>query len=288
MAVKERTIIRPAHPKSNFRRTNNYGYPDMECVDIDVELLTVQENTQENLKPIGKLKTDSPDMDPLKILQQQFGYSSFRLHQEAIIQSVLKKKDTFVLMPTGGGKSICYQIPALIFDGLALVVSPLIALMKDQVDALKVNGIEAAYINSTQSYQEQEAILAKARSKQLKLLYLAPERLLGNSASFLKTLTSFNISLVAIDEAHCISHWGHDFRPEYLMLAKLKQSLANVPVIALTATAEAYAERYSREAGVKRSFCFHLKLQPGQHSVYGRAQTKELPETIEFSPQQER
>src|SRR3954468_16098284 len=101
-------------------------------------------------------------MDPLQILQQQFGYSSFRLHQEAIIRSVLQKKDTFVLMPTGGGKSICYQIPALMFDGLTVVISPLIALMKDQVDALRVNGIEAAFINSTQSYQEQEAILNKA------------------------------------------------------------------------------------------------------------------------------
>jgi ATP-dependent DNA helicase RecQ len=182
-------------------------------------------------------------MDPLKILQQQFGYSSFRLHQEAIIQSVLQKKDTFVLMPTGGGKSICYQIPALLFDGLTVVISPLIALMKDQVDALRVNGIEAAYINSTQSYQEQESILNKARNKQLKLLYLAPEKLLGNSASFLTTLVSFNVRLIAIDEAHCISHWGHDFRPEYLMLAKLKQSLPNTPIVALTATADRLTQK---------------------------------------------
>jgi len=182
-------------------------------------------------------------IDPLNILQQKFGYPNFRMHQESIIHNVLRKKDTFVLMPTGGGKSICYQIPALIFDGLTLVISPLIALMKDQVDALKVNGIEAAYINSTQSAQEQEAILEKARTNRLKLLYLAPERLLGNSGSFLNIIRSFNISLIAIDEAHCISQWGHDFRPEYLLLAKLKQSLPGVPVIALTATADKLTQR---------------------------------------------
>ncbi len=171
-------------------------------------------------------------MKALQILKEKFGYASFRLEQEAIIQAVLQKKDTFALMPTGGGKSLCYQIPALIFDGLTIVISPLIALMKDQVDALRVNGIEAAFLNSTQTSQEQEQILQKINSKELKLLYLAPE------STFLKKISSFNVSLVAIDEAHCISHWGHDFRPEYLMLAQLKRSMPNVPVIALTATAD--------------------------------------------------
>lgn len=182
-------------------------------------------------------------MNPLNILEKQFGYPGFRLHQEAIIQSVLAKKDTFVLMPTGGGKSLCFQIPALILDGLTIVVSPLIALMKDQVDALRVNGITAAYLNSTQTYQEQEAILQEARLKKLKLLYLAPEKLLGNSMAFLHTLESFGISLIAIDEAHCISHWGHDFRPEYLMLANLKKHFPEVPVIALTATADTLTQK---------------------------------------------
>jgi ATP-dependent DNA helicase RecQ len=177
-------------------------------------------------------------LNPLQILNEKFGYASFRLQQEAIINSVLAKRDTFVLMPTGGGKSLCYQIPALCFDGLTIVVSPLIALMKDQVDALKLNGIDAAYINSTQTFVEQESILRHAKEKKLKLLYLAPERLLGNDPSFLNTLKNCQISLVAIDEAHCISHWGHDFRPEYLMLAKLRSSLNEVPFIALTATAD--------------------------------------------------
>jgi ATP-dependent DNA helicase RecQ len=171
-------------------------------------------------------------MTALQILQSKFGYSSFRLEQEAIINSVLQKKDTFALMPTGGGKSLCYQIPALMFEGLTIVISPLIALMKDQVDALRVNGIEAAFLNSTQSSAEQSEILTKLTFKKLKLLYLAPE------SGFLRKITSFNISLIAIDEAHCISHWGHDFRPEYLQLAQLKRTLPNVPIIALTATAD--------------------------------------------------
>ncbi len=171
-------------------------------------------------------------MSPLEILQTQFGYSSFRLEQEAIINAVLQKKDAFVLMPTGGGKSLCYQVPALIFGGLTIVISPLIALMKDQVDALRLNGVQAAFLTSTQHPQEQDEILRKLNSNELKLLYLAPESV------FLKKISSFNVSLIAIDEAHCISHWGHDFRPEYLQLAHLKRTMPDVPVIALTATAD--------------------------------------------------
>ncbi|MEP6734774.1 MAG: DNA helicase RecQ [Chryseolinea sp.] len=171
-------------------------------------------------------------MSPIEILQRKFGYASFRLEQDAIITAVLEKKDTFVLMPTGGGKSLCYQIPALMFDGLTIVVSPLIALMKDQVDALKVNGIEAAFLNSTQSVEEQDQILQQVHANTLKLLYLAPE------SSFFKRVSKPNVSLIAVDEAHCISHWGHDFRPEYLMLSQLKKSMPDVPVIALTATAD--------------------------------------------------
>ena len=177
-------------------------------------------------------RNETIPMNALTILQEKFGYASFRLEQEAIINAVLQKKDTFVLMPTGGGKSLCYQVPALLFDGLTIVISPLIALMKDQVDALRINGIEADYLNSTQSAEQQHEILNKVRLKQLKLLYLTPE------STFFKQLPSFHVSLVAIDEAHCISHWGHDFRPEYLMLAQLKRTMPHVPVIALTATAD--------------------------------------------------
>jgi len=184
-----------------------------------------------------QLSRKEKTMTPLEILQKKFGFASFRLHQEAAIHAVMQKKDCFVLMPTGGGKSLCYQVPALLLDGLTLVISPLIALMKDQVDALRLNGIEAAYLNSTQSWPEQQTILKKAQDGSLKLLYLAPE------SSFIKRLPDFPIRLVAIDEAHCISHWGHDFRPEYLNLAQLKTALPGVPFIALTATADSLTQK---------------------------------------------
>ena len=171
-------------------------------------------------------------------LQQYFGYNSFRHNQEEIIQNVLAKKDSIVLMPTGGGKSLCYQIPALVFEGVTIVVSPLIALMKDQVDALKLNGVAAAFLNSSQSGAEQSAIMQRLKNNQLKLLYVAPERLLGQN-NLLNYLKGIPVALFAIDEAHCISHWGHDFRPEYLVLGQLKKEFPAVPIIALTATADA-------------------------------------------------
>lgn len=181
--------------------------------------------------------------EPLEILNKKFGFSGFRHHQKEIISRVLSKKDTFVLMPTGGGKSLCYQIPALIFEGVTLVISPLIALMKDQVDALRVNGIAAAFLNSTQSQKEQSETIRQLENQKLKLLYLAPERLLGNDGQFIAFLKRIRVSMIAIDEAHCISQWGHDFRPEYLMLARLKQELPEVPVIALTATADKLTQK---------------------------------------------
>ncbi|HEV8160585.1 MAG TPA: RecQ family ATP-dependent DNA helicase, partial [Pyrinomonadaceae bacterium] len=173
-----------------------------------------------------------------EILKRQFGYDSFRMNQEQAIETVLRGKDCVVLMPTGGGKSLCYQIPALMLDGLTVVISPLIALMKDQVDALKNNGVEAAFLNSTQTTQEQTKVFRDIRSGKLKLLYVAPERLLQSGEQFIDFLKSINVSLFAIDEAHCISSWGHDFRPEYMQLAKLKFNFPSVPLIALTATAD--------------------------------------------------
>jgi len=175
---------------------------------------------------------------PLQTLQTTFGYTEFRHSQEEIIQTLLNKQDAFVLMPTGGGKSLCYQIPALLLDGLTVVISPLIALMKDQVDALRVNGIAAAYLNSSLAPEEKENIFEQLRTRQLKLLYIAPERLFGNAQSFISFLKKLPISLFAIDEAHCISEWGHDFRPEYRLLAALKHEFPSVPTIALTATAD--------------------------------------------------
>ena len=173
-----------------------------------------------------------------EILKHRFGFDSFRMNQEPAISCVLQKKDCVVLMPTGGGKSICYQIPALMLDGLTVVISPLIALMKDQVDALRNNGVEASFLNSTQTAAEQVAVFRDIRSGKLKLLYVAPERLLQSGDQFLDFLRGINISLFAIDEAHCISSWGHDFRPEYLRLATLKAEFPKIPLIALTATAD--------------------------------------------------
>ena len=173
-----------------------------------------------------------------EILKHQFGYDSFRMNQEAAIEAVLAGKDAVVLMPTGGGKSLCFQIPALLKDGLTLVVSPLIALMKDQVDALVSNGVEAAFLNSTQTAKQQVEVFDRIKSGKLKLLYVAPERLFQSGDQFTRFLKTIQVSLFAIDEAHCISSWGHDFRPEYRQLAKLKQQFPDIPLIALTATAD--------------------------------------------------
>ena len=177
-------------------------------------------------------------IDPAVVLKTHFGYDAFRHEQDAIIRTVLAGEDAFVLMPTGGGKSLCYQIPALIFEGVTVVVSPLIALMKDQVDALRTNGIAAAYLNSSLDFSEQDEVIASVRRGALKLLYVAPEKLFANDGAFLKILKSVGVSLFAIDEAHCVSQWGHDFRPEYFQLSCLKHEFPNIPMIALTATAD--------------------------------------------------
>lgn len=171
-----------------------------------------------------------------EILHTIFGYKSFRNQQLQIIESVVKGEDNVVIIPTGGGKSLCYQIPALILPGTTIVISPLIALMKDQVDQLLAYGIHAAYLNSQQSPEEQQAVIQKYHRRAIKLLYIAPERLV--SGLFFSMIKSVVPALIAIDEAHCISQWGHDFRPEYLQLGQLKTQLPHVPIIALTATAD--------------------------------------------------
>lgn len=171
-----------------------------------------------------------------ELLKDTFGYDDFRPGQETIIRHVLRQENVLGIMPTGGGKSICYQLPALLLDNLTLVISPLISLMKDQVDALNLMGIPATYINSTISYQEMNQRIQLAVNKEVKLLYVAPERL--ESYDFQQMLTHVPIDLLAVDEAHCISQWGHDFRPSYLRLAEIIDQFQQQPtVIALTATA---------------------------------------------------
>ncbi|MEI6196937.1 MAG: DNA helicase RecQ [Verrucomicrobiota bacterium] len=179
------------------------------------------------------MKSATPELRPL--LKQYFGFTSFRPLQEEIIRDSLAGRDTFALLPTGGGKSLCFQLPALVRDGLTVVVSPLIALMKDQVDALQASGIAATFLNSSLAAGEGRARLRGLHNGEYRLLYVAPERLM--LSGFLSDLQRWNVRLIAIDEAHCISEWGHDFRPEYRQIAELRKYFPDVPFMALTATA---------------------------------------------------
>lgn len=177
------------------------------------------------------------EMPATTVLKKYFGFDAFRLHQQVVIDNTLSRADSLVIMPTGGGKSICYQVPALMLPGVTIVVSPLIALMKDQVDALKNNGVAAEFLNSSQTVSQQEKVISDLRSGKLRLCYVAPERISAEN-SIKNLLGDTKVSLFAIDEAHCISHWGHDFRPDYLALSTLKSEYPDVPVMALTASAD--------------------------------------------------
>src|SRR5438045_2202001 len=174
-------------------------------------------------------------MDLRGALKKQFGYDEFRPLQEESVSDALAGRDVFALMPTGGGKSLCFQLPALLLEGLTIVVSPLISLMKDQVDALETSGIAATFLNSALDRDEAVARLRRLHRGEYQLLYVAPERLMLDT--FLERALNWKIAQIAIDEAHCISEWGHDFRPEYRELKKLRRHLPDVPIMALTATA---------------------------------------------------
>ncbi len=187
-------------------------------------------------------------------LKEYFGYDSFRPQQREIIKAVFEGRDNLVIMPTGGGKSICFQLPAILLPGITIVISPLIALMKDQVDGLTANGISAAFLNSSQKEQEQQEIFRKIEKNEIKLLYVAPESLQYVDAVF----SAGNISLIAIDEAHCISSWGHDFRPAYTQLGYLKKRHPETPVIALTATAD---------KATRQDICDQLNIPHATHHL---------------------
>ncbi|GAA2715401.1 DNA helicase RecQ [Streptomyces luteosporeus] len=196
------------------------------------------------------------DSDALRCLRRVFGYDAFRGEQEAIVEHVVAGGDALVLMPTGGGKSLCYQIPALVRPGVGVVVSPLIALMQDQVDALRALGVRAGFLNSTQDADERRMVEAEFLAGELDLLYLAPERLRVDAT--LRLLDRGKISLFAIDEAHCVAQWGHDFRPDYLALSALHERWPDVPRIALTATAT---------DATRREIATRLKLDDARHFV---------------------
>lgn len=217
------------------------------------------------------------------LLKNIFGYETFRPLQEEIINRTIEGKDSFVLMPTGGGKSMCFQIPALLFDGITIVISPLISLMKDQVQALKSNGIKADFFNSSISVEEENEVINKAINGDLQLLYLSPEKLISVSNTWLKQL---NIKLVAIDEAHCVSMWGHDFRPEYTQLKVFRNSLPNVPFMALTATADKSARKdIEAQLGLKNSKLFISSFDRKNLSIEVRGQVqkrKKLQEIVNF------
>ena len=219
------------------------------------------------------------DAPPLTLLKSHFGYETFRPLQAEIIDNVLARADSLALLPTGGGKSLCYQLPALVFGGTTLVVSPLIALMKDQVDALNANGIPAGFINSSLSPSEVGSVQGQVHRGHIKLLYVAPERLAV--PWFRRFLHSLELSLIAIDEAHCISEWGHEFRPDYRNLRQLREEFPSTPVIALTATAtERVREDIIAQLGLKRGRVFQSSFNRSNLSYLVRPKGNSWEELV--------
>lgn len=212
-------------------------------------------------------------------LKENFGFEKFRTNQEEIINTILQGNDTLAIMPTGGGKSICFQLPALLLPGITVVISPLIALMKDQVDSLKANGIAACYINSTQTEAEQQKHIDNLKNNKVKLIYIAPE-----SLSYLDNIFSLlNISLIAIDEAHCISSWGHDFRPAYTNLGYLKNRFPSTPILALTATADkATRQDISNQLNLKNPALFIASFDRKNLSLEVRPALDRVKQIIDF------
>ena len=198
------------------------------------------------------MSQSSPEIQstPLQVLERVFGYRQFRPGQSEVIEKICEGQDALVLMPTGGGKSLCYQIPALVLPGLTIVVSPLISLMRDQVDQLQAMGVQAALLNSSLTSQQQIDILSEIHQGKIKILYVAPERLM--QTDFIARMREWPLALFAIDEAHCVSHWGHDFRKEYCQLGQLKTLFPGVPVMGLTATAD---------LATRRDILWQLQLQ---------------------------
>ncbi|RBN51377.1 DNA helicase RecQ [Flavobacterium psychrolimnae] len=212
-------------------------------------------------------------------LKENFGFEKFRPNQEEIINCIISGQDTLAIMPTGGGKSICFQLPALVFPGITIVISPLIALMKDQVDGLKANGIEACFINSSQTEDERQFYIESLKSNAIKLVYIAPE-----SLSFLDNIfNSLTISLIAIDEAHCISSWGHDFRPAYTNLGYLKNRFPSTPILALTATADkATRKDISEQLNLKNPKLFVASFDRKNLSLEVRPALDRVKQIIDF------
>lgn len=226
-----------------------------------------------DFEQLSTVRPETSGQNPEEVLHRVFGYESFRLLQGDIIREVVGGGDALVLMPTGGGKSLCYQVPALVRAGTAVVISPLIALMQDQVAALTELGVKAAFLNSTMDVHQARDTENALMTGELDLLYCAPERLIQPRT--LNLLKEASLSLFAIDEAHCVSQWGHDFRSDYLQLSRLAEEFPGVPRIALTATAdERTRKEIAERLSLTRGPTLHQQLRPTQHSVSYRPQNE--------------